>query len=71
MVAFAAVPEDLTVGSVPTALVAVAVAFDPDLVGDACTWSLAYVVWPTGVDDTGRRVDGVTVVEGFVVALAL
>lgn len=48
VVAFAAAPVDLTVGSVPTALFAVAVAVavvDPCLVGeDACAWSLAYVV---------------------------
>jgi len=74
VVAFPAVPVDLTVGSVPlTALFAVTAAVELapvlDVVDEACAWSLAYVVWLTGVDDTGRRV-GVTVDGGFVVALA-
>lgn len=69
--AFTAPTVGLTVGSVLLVLrvvVAVAVALAPDLVIAMCTWSLAYVVWLVGVEDTGKRV-GVTVVAGFVALL--
>lgn len=46
-------------------LVVVDVMLDLTVVVE-CPWSLAYVVWPVGVDDTGKRV-GVTDVGGFVV----
>lgn len=79
MVALAAPTEtDLAVGSVPTDLCVVAVAAavalvaPADLTVEGWTWSLAYVVWLVGVDETGRCV-GVTVVAAaaadFVAAL--